>query len=497
LKWDWDDDESLFSATDGGVSLRDFYHAKQTAFTLDPSLFRVVIGGRRSGKSLVFGGEAIEVADQFPGTTVPYLANTIGRARDIMMPHMDRFVSEHGIPLRFNRGEFKIYTPNGGCVQLAGLATKAEVEKGRGGSYPALYIDECGAIPDDRLRPAVLETYGPAVKDYYGMGGRGIALGGTPDYRPLSYWSRLCGGNAHQSEFNATVHHLTIWDNPFYTGREQAVVDAYCDENGLEPSDPEVQREWYGRFCMNTEGLAYPHWDGSILPMVQMPIVGYTVLGVDLGTDHPCAFVIVRFTVHETIMGPPGKERLHTTHHAHVLETYEESGLSVHDVRAIIATLQKNYSVGLTVGDSAGGGAMTIQTIGEVMGVPIKPVVKSGMKEDRIWMLDSMLRNRTMHVYDRCETLIEQLGSVPIERKSNGRIDHMAGYPDHSLDALHYALVAARQHEVTIELPPIPGSREWQARQQAIESRVIHETSKDRARRLRRAARLARVRRAA
>lgn len=494
---DWEDDESLFEACDGGISLRGLYHPKQIAFTNDQRMMRVCIGGRRSGKSTVFGGEALEVADQFPGTTVPYLANTIGRARDIMMPHMEKFVSEHGVSLEFNRSELKIRTPNGGCVQLGGLATRAEVEKGRGGSYPALYIDEAGAVSEERLRPAVLETYGPATKDFFGLGGRGIAIGGTPDYRPLSYWSKLCGGNTHVSEYGANVHHMTIWDNPFYAGREQAVIDAYLEENCLEMADPEVQREWLGLFCLNTEGLAYPHWDGSIMSLAEMPLGGYTVLGVDLGTDHPCAFVVVRFTVHESIIGPPGKETLYSTHHGHVLETYEESGLSVHDVRAIIATLQKHYNVGLTVGDSGGGGAMTIQTIGEVMGVPIQPVVKSGLKEDRIWMTDSMLRNRTLHVYDRCETLIEQLGSVPTEKSKTGKVDHMAGYPDHSLDALHYALVAARQHEVKIELPPVPGSKEWLVRQQALESRVINETPRERAHRIRRLARRDRMRWAA
>lgn len=490
----WEDDETLFEALDGGIALRHTFHVKQRAFTDDRARLRVVNGGRRSGKSTVFGAEAIECADQFPGATVPYLCKTVGRARDILMPHMEKFIAEHSVGLTFHRGEFKIHTPNGGTVQLGGLATIAEVEKGRGGSYPALYIDECGTIGDRLLRPAVLETYGPATKDFLGLGGRGIILGGTPDYVPLSYWSRLCGGNTMESEYGASVHHMTIWDNPFFAGREQEVIDSYCQENNLDATSPEVLREWFGKFCLNTDGLAYPHWDGSILALPTMPLAGYTVLGVDLGSDHPCAFVVVRFTVHESIIGEPGKELLHRIHHAHVLETYEESGLSVHDVRAICNQLQKNYSVNLTVGDSGGGGKMTIETINRVMGVPIQPVEKSGLKEDRIWMTDSMLRNRTLHVYDRCETLIEQLGSVPKETKKNGKIDHMAGYADHSLDALHYALVAASQHEVKIELPPLPGSREWLKRQQRMEASWASESPKQRAERLRRVARRKRSR---
>ncbi len=482
---EFEDDDTVFGSLDASFNIPVDWHSKQIGFRDDPSLARVCIGGRRSGKSTIFIGEALQVADMFPGTVVPYLSQTVGRAKLVLLPHVEEFMRE-GAKLHVDNGRDQIRTPTGGIVQLGGLSTKAEVEKGRGISSPALYIDEAGTIGDARLRPSLLETYGPATKDFYGKGGRGIAVGGTPDYVPSSFWYKLCGGNSRKSEFGYTVHHMTIHDNPFYAGREQLVIDAYLEENGLELSDPEVQREWFGRFCLNTQGLAYPHWDGTILPLVTMPLHGYTVLGVDLGSDHPCAFVVVRFTLHESIIGPPGKELLHTVHHAHVLETYEESGMTVHDVRATINQFQKNYGIGLTVGDSAGGGAMTVDTINNVMGVPIQAAKKPGLKEDRIWMTDSMLQTRRLHVYDRCETLIEQLGSVPKERKTNGRIDHMAGYPDHSLDALHYALVAASQHEIKLELPPLPGTREWNQRQQRMESMIASESPRQRAHRIRR-----------
>lgn len=488
LSWadesDWEDDESLFAALDSSVSLPVEWHSKQRGFRDDPSLARIGIGGRRSGKSTVFIGEAIEVADMFPGTVVPYLSQTVGRAKLVVLPHVEEFKRD-GAKLHVDNGNDQIRTPTGGIVQLGGLSTKAEVEKGRGISSPALYIDEAGTIGCARLRPAVMETYGPATKDFYGTGGRGIAIGGTPDYVPNSFWFQLCGGNTRKSEYGYTVHHMTIHDNPFYTGREDVVIEAYLRENKLRLSDPEVQREWFGRFCLNSKGLAYPHWNSEILPLAQMPLWGFTVLGVDLGSDHPCAFVVVRFTVHESVLkGSGGKELLHRVHHAHVLETYEESGMSVHDVRAVIYQLQKNYNITLTVGDSAGGGKLTIDTINKVMGVPIQAAQKPGAKEDRIWMTDSMFQQRTIHVYDRAETLIEQLGSVPKERAKNGRIDHMAGYPDHSLDALHYALIAARQHEVEIELPPLPGSKEWYARLQKIESQFASESPEQRKHRL-------------
>lgn len=452
------DEETLLEAIDGGIDLQHLYHAKQRALAQDPSTFRVCIGGRRSGKTMLIACEAIEVADQFPGETVAYVAPTVGRARDIIMPHFRRLERLHGLRLTHNLGDHKIFTPSGGCVQLCGLATEAEVEKGRGGSSPALYIDEAGAINQRLLRRAVLETYGPTTRDWTGRGGRGIMLSGTPDYVPLSYWNKLCGGNEHVSKYGASVHTMSIHDNPFYAGRVESTIADYCRQNGLKEGDAVVQREWFGRFVVDADGLAYPHWNGVVLPMHSMPIDGYTTLGIDLGEDHPCAWVVIRWMLVESV--DQAANRVSYIHHGHVLESYEESGLTLHDVAAITREFQRTYNVGITHGDSGGGGALSIKTLSEVMGISIDPVVKSGHKQDRMWMLDSLLANGTMHVHDRCSTLVEQLASVPKERGSNGLYDHMAGYPDHSLDACHYAILAARQNPVSLDLGPRLGSRE-------------------------------------
>jgi hypothetical protein len=461
----FNDEESAFECLERAPGISELYHAKQRKFTDDAEQLRCLIGGRRSGKTTVFGGEAIEVADQFPGLTVPYVAPTVGRARDIMMPQMLRFRDKHGIPLEFNLGEYKIYTPNGGCIQLCGLATKAEVEKGRGGSYPALYIDECGAIHSHLLETAVQQTYGPATKDFLGLGGRGIALGGTPQAGAKGYWERVCGGNSRKSELGASVHHMTIFDNPFFAGREELVIRSYLKEQGFQLHDAPVQREWFGLFCIDARGLAYPHWTGKVWPMHLMPLTGFTTLGVDLGSDHPCAWVVVRWHLVEL----RAKDHIEILHHGHVLESYEESGLSVHDVAAITKMFQETYDVGETFGDSGGGGKMTVDSVNSVLGVNMKPVVKAGHKEDRIWMVDSMLANGTLHVHDRCDTLAWQLGATPKERKSNGLLDHMAGYPDHSLDALHYSILGARQHKIRLKLPPKPGTPEWAALVQRLD----------------------------
>jgi hypothetical protein len=446
----YDDEETLFEGIDNGVDLSHLLAPYQLRVRNDPSTFRALIGPRRCGKTRLMVVEMLELADQFPGCAVPYLALNYGRAKDIVMTEINKLTRLGQVKVDTNFSEHKIFTRNGGCILLGGLSTEPEAEKGRGGSSPGLYVDEAGAINKTLLKRTIVETYGPATRDFEGLGGRGIMVCGTPDYVPGSYWEQLCGGNTHVSKFGASVHHMTLFENPFYLGRAQKVIDNYCRQNGLKPTDSKVQREWYGRFCIDSDGLAYPHWTGLVHPMHLMPLHGYTTLGIDLGSDHPCAWVVIRWVLVETVDRAANKVRY--IHHGHVLESYEESDLNIHDVAAITREFQRIYSVGTTHGDSGGGGKMTIDSLASVMGVDIAPVVKSGQKQDRIWMLDSMLANQTLHVHDRAQTLAEQFASVPKERQSNGLYDHMAGYGDHSLDACHYAILAARQHPLELDL---------------------------------------------
>ncbi len=458
------DAETIFEDVDGGIDVTSSWYPRQHQIASDHSLLRVIYGGRRAMKSTLAAGEILMLADQFPGLVIPYCCYTVGNGLDIMMPAIRQYNTEHNLKLYEHLSDRKVFTPNGGAMQFYGLSTKAEVEKGRGLKSPALWIDECGKVAQPLLSRAVKETFGPSTVDFQGIGGRGITLMGNPDYQRGSYWSQMCGENSGVSAFGASVHHVNIFDNPFFAGRADEIIDEFCRQNKLKRTDSVVQREWYGRFCQDTEGLAYPHWQNRVLPMHFMPIGGYTTLGLDLGEKHPCAWVVVRWILTESVN--PIDNTVRYIHHGHALESYEETGLLLPDICAITREFQKTYNVNSTHGDSAGaGGSIIINTMRDTYGINIEAVQKAGHKQDRIWGLDSMLGAGTFHVHDRCESLAEQFSSVPIELKKNNLRDHMTGYPDHSLDAAHYAILAAKQHLREYDLGPKIGSREHKAAQ--------------------------------
>ena len=458
---DWSD---CFSEFQPRFDLGQHRHEKQRRVAADKAWIRAVLGTRRSGKTEEFCLEAIEVADQFPGEIVPYVMPRVMRDRDIVYQKMKDLSEKFRLGLHINRSEFKIYTPNGGCVQIYGLSTLGDAEKGRGKRFPLVIIDECGAQNQEALKLAVNETFGPATSDFRGLGGRGLLLGGTPGYEPDCYWEQVIGGNSHQSKTGASVHFMTIWDNPFFRGREQMILEAYLRERNLPANDAGYRREWLGEFCANSEGLCYQRYNGLILPRHLCPQGGYTVMGLDLGKHDPCAWVVTRFVISESVLEDPVHgDVLRSIHHGHILASYEKSDCGVEEMAAITRKLKEAYGVSHIAGDSAGLGSTIIEDLNKVYGLPIVPVKKSPVKVGAIWMADSMFGAGTLFVHEGCFSLVRQLRSVPWDDKRRG---HHPRFPDHSLDAMLYSLTLSRQHSLDTEIPAEPGSPRWYEEQQ-------------------------------
>jgi hypothetical protein len=463
---DWSD---AFAEYEPRIDLTGHLHRKQLAFHLDPSPIRVVHGTRRSGKSEGLCIEAIEIADQFPGETIPYIMPTIAKGADVVFPKFEELGNRFGLGLKITRGDYKVRTPSGGVIQMFGLATEPEVEKGRGPRFPMVVIDECGAQRQDLLKRAVRETFGPATADFRGLGGRGIVLAGTAGYEPDCYWEQLVGSNAHVSKLGASVHFMTIWDNPFFKGREAMILEAHLRDNNIAANDAGYRREWLGEFCADTEGLCYQRWAGALLPRHMIPSGGYTVMGLDLGgTASPSAWVIVRYVVVETVVG--GKFR--SIHHGHVIASFEKTGCSVEELASITRKLQQAYHVSHIAGDSAGLGSRIVDDMRVIYNLPIVAVKKNPIKAGAIWMVDSQLGAGTLHVHEGCDSVIRQLRTVPWNAR---RTDHHGTFGDHSLDGLLYASTLSRQHELEHELPPEPGTPEWYKAQEARDEQATIE----------------------
>lgn len=392
--------------------------SKQRAFDSDRSRRRVWLGTRRSGKTR---GLVVHALRNTPaGEITPWCSTTIGWGRQTLWKQLEQLDKEFSLRLRYDRSKHLVHLPNGGGIQLYGLSTITEAEKLRGNRFPLGIVDECGAQNQSILEYAVRECLSPATMDFLGRGGRGIVLAGTPSKLVDTWWHEQCRDRDPGKD---GFHFTSIYDNPWFAGREEVAFQEFCNENNIKRTDAAFIREMEGRFVIDLQALCYG-WDHQVLPAAAIPSTGMTFMGVDFGTTHPCAFVVIRSV-------PP---------HAWVCEVYEEAGMTIHQVAAKVNELRQKWKAGHVVGDSEG--AMAIKSLRNDFGIPIESALKVGRKVDRIWFLDSCLKTGTLFLCPDTKPLQEQLISVGWNDR---RDDHHEKQNDHSLDACHYALELANQ----------------------------------------------------
>lgn len=418
----------------------------QKAVDQDHNDLRLLLWSRRTGKTDYIVTALCE--DSIPGQVHPFVGPTITKAKDLIRPKLEEYEKTHGVRFTPKDGD-KFITPRGAIIQLFGLGSIPDAEKLRGGSYPFAVFDECGIPNQEILKKAVLEFCQPATNDWYMRGGRGIILSGTPGPIPEGFFFE-----ASQGEYSASVHRATIYDNPFFDGRAKAVLEKTLHQNKWTESTPQYRREHLGEWCLDSEGLCYALWDGSFHDHTTLP-PGYTVLAIDLGFNDAAAFVVVRFVPYVWEV----EGRRFETMRAYVLEAYEQEGLTYGKIANIARAMAKRWRVIDMVGDSGGGGLQGIETMRAEHGLPIQAVVKGGKKRDRIWNANSQFGDGSLFLCcDPKSAIVHQLRTVVWNEK---RDDHHERCPDHSCDALHYAIGHANLDTSVRELPPAPGTEAW------------------------------------
>lgn len=442
----WEDVFSLAYATSGADPAKGF-SIKQRAFDANRATRRTWLGTRRSGKTRGLAGHMLRNA--LPGETVPYCAPTIGTGRRILWPQLEQMDRELGLGLAYDRSKHIVTTREGGRIQCFGLSTMPEAEKLRGNRWPLVVFDESGAIPQNILKYAVVDCASPATTDFIGRGGRGVVLAGTPSRLIDTYWHEQCkaGIAGNDPSFMFT----TLWDNPFYAGREELVIEAYLADNKLKRTDAAFIREMLGQFCIDLQALCYSADKIVEIPAEAIPKQGMTICGVDFGLTHPCSFNVIRIVDN----GLGGKS-------VFVCESRKIAGLTVPEVAKHCRELRAKWNVGFFVGDSEG--ATIIKTLEKNHGIAIRSAAKVGHKIDRIWDLDSHLRAGSIFFGPEAQPLMEELREVGL---NDTRDDHHPNQPDHCVDGIHYAIELAS----AIGAMPKPkrakaGTPEWEKEQE-------------------------------
>lgn len=173
-------------------------HINQLPILQSQSRFRVVMCGRRFGKSELSQIEIITAA--LKGQTVAYITPTYNLAKTFF----DKLAKV--IPFPANRSELTVTLPTGGSIQFF---TGERLDNLRGRKFHLVVVDEASFIPN--LEDGWLNSIRPTLTDYIG---RALFLS-TPKGKNYFYSLFMKGGEPDWEAFR-----FTTYDNPHISKAE-------------------------------------------------------------------------------------------------------------------------------------------------------------------------------------------------------------------------------------------------------------------------------------
>jgi hypothetical protein len=236
-------------------------HQNQQLILDSDSRFRVVMCGRRFGKSELSQVEMISSALQ--GMSVAYITPTYNLARTFF----DKLIKV--IPFENNKSELLIRFPNEGSIQFF---TGERLDNLRGRKFHLVVVDEASFIPN--LEDGWKNSIRPTLTDYKG---KALFLS-TPKGKNYFYSLFMKGGEPDWQSFK-----FTTYDNPY--------IDKHEIDDARNQLPHAVFEQEYMANAM--ENAANPfgsnHIKDCIKPLSPLPVQFY---GIDLAKSFDWSVII-------------------------------------------------------------------------------------------------------------------------------------------------------------------------------------------------------------
>jgi hypothetical protein len=413
----------------------------QARYIDDRAALLSYLAGRRHGKTDAVAARIITHSK--PGTMTAYVAPTITRANEILLPLLRQLRRDCGVAWE-QRGDV-ISFAKGGQLRLMGMSNTAEIQKLRGEDLLAAYFDECGVPKNELLKEAVLSCAWEALRRYRGEPGAGVSMSGTPGPLPEGFWwevsTQLTPAGA--PAYGASRYHGTIHDNPlFANGKAEASIQADLDAGiYVSREDSRFRREVLAQWCLPSELRCYAAYDGAVLPQALAPTFGRTVMALDFGWHDATAIIVMRLVPYEeTYPQPDGATLVLRGERVHVLHATKKAHWQLPDLAARVRELQNQYRVGTIVGDSAGGSKQVVESFASMFGVAMLPADKSGFgaKRARIHTINDLFAVGHIYLYEEAACLADELKALVW---NEDRDDHDERQDDHAADAMGYGII--------------------------------------------------------
>jgi len=354
-------------------SLDAFLFDKQLEFVNDPSPFKVAVCSRRSGKTTACAAHLIQTAITNPNSNSLYITITKDMVKRNLWKEMRKINTAHKLGGQENLADLTITFPNGATIYTSGCNDRAEVEKFRGMAIKLCYIDECQSFRA-YIKDLIDDVIGPALMDYNGS----LCLIGTPGPTPTGYFHECAVELADWSK-----HHWTYWENPFIpitSGKtHQQLFEREIKRRGLGPEDPSIQREWYGKWVLDSDSLLIRYAEAKNHYQDLLPQVKYNyIMGIDVGFKDADALAILAWSEQDPC--------------TYLVEELITTKQGLTELVEQVKLLQEKYKVDKIVMDMGGLGLKMGEEMIRRHSIPVEAADKA-RKMENIELLNDALRS--------------------------------------------------------------------------------------------------------
>ena len=404
-------------------------HKYQKEFHKSAERFRLLIAGRRGGKSLAGTIEALWWADQNPGSTGVIVAPTYPMLSDVNIPTFFQWLPEQQVK-SWNKQEKRLELVNGSEIRFRSGDTPDRL---RGAEYDWAWLDEACFMKKDAwevLYPTLTSTEGvawitttPQGFDWVHQTFYKPAMEGTEDYAAWQY---------------RTV------DNPH--------INADMVEKAKREMSSQMFRQEYLASFEKFTGLVYTDFDTKVNVIsedVETDKHGLLYfVGIDVGYTNPTAALLMAED---------------TSHNIYVLDEMYESRLTAPEIASRVKELVGKRKIDYYVIDPASKGTsqtseMSVYEQLVENGLYAEPGnndVRAGI-DRTTQLLRNIKENKKrgveeqmpgLYIHERCTNTIAEMERYEWNEKRGGNDDSNKDERprkafDHTLDATRYVIMS-------------------------------------------------------
>lgn len=431
-------------------NIESFLFAEQLAFVRDPAPNKLAVCSRRAGKTVSCAAHLIDTAMAEEGIVCLYITLSRNNAKKIIWRELKKINRDYKLNATENLSELSMVFPNGSVIYLSGAKDTNEIEKFRGLALKLVYIDEAQSFRE-YIRELIDDILSPALMDYAGT----LCLIGTPGAIPVGYFHEC----AVQSN-TWSKHTWTFWNNPFIIQKSkithQQMLDRELKRRGVPASDPSIQREWFGKWVLDSDSLLLHYKPDknhfAVLPP-ELPTAPYQyIMGVDLGFNDADAIAILAWS-----------DASPATYLVDEVVT-EKQGIT--ELVNQIELLTKKYPVSKIVMDEGGLGKKIAEEIRRQKHIPIHGADKK-LKMQNIAFLNDALRTKRFLAKENSKFAQDTyLVEVDQDKSTPDKIVVSSKYHSDIIDAVLYAFKESPAFTyVQPKVAPKWGTPEWAAAQ--------------------------------